>query len=135
LTVDLGGEDGDLPEIRRVRLEEQEALRVELESQLLHNATMLADYGLKDFSRHALDHPDDRLRATLVILDAALAPSWAPLLNRGQHLGLAGLVTGEWAGAQRTLRLDGEGLLHLEAPGLDSVSVTPCVLPSSVIEE
>src|SRR5207302_4528486 len=96
---------------------------------------MPANYALRHYSRYPLDHPDDRLRATLVILDAALAGSWTPLLTRGQHLGVAGLVTGEWPGARRILRLDGEGLLHIEAPGLDGVTLAPCLLPPEAMKE
>jgi DNA-binding SARP family transcriptional activator len=96
---------------------------------------MLANYDLDDFSHHALDHPDDRLRATLVVLDAGIAGAWAPLLSRGRHLGLAGLVMGEWPAAERILRLDDEGLLHVDVSGLQAVTLRPCLLSPQAMRE
>jgi hypothetical protein len=81
----LGEADADLPQIRHVRLEEQ--LRLELETLVLANATAVADYGLDSLAQQALHHADDRLRTTLVVLDAALVAAWAPLLTRGRDLG------------------------------------------------
>ncbi|MGH2719185.1 MAG: LysM peptidoglycan-binding domain-containing protein, partial [Actinomycetota bacterium] len=134
----LGGgddDDGDLPAIRRVAIADQEQMRLELEAQVLANATTISDYGLSDIGRHALEHPDDRVAATLIILHPAVAPAWLPLLTRGRRLGLAGVVAGECAAAQRSLTLDDDGSLSVACPGLDTTVISPCVLPPGTIEE
>ncbi|HEU5002536.1 MAG TPA: LysM peptidoglycan-binding domain-containing protein [Actinomycetota bacterium] len=127
--------DSELVPVRHVSLGEQESVRLELEELLQTNATVIAGHQLQDLATHVITHPDDRVRASVLILPAGEVEAWVPLLTRSQGLGIGAVIVGDYRVAPRQLILNADGILYMEGEGIDRESLSPCLLPQPVLDE
>jgi DNA-binding SARP family transcriptional activator len=125
--------DADLPEVERIPEEAEAPTREWLEGELVRRAGLLRNEGVEEIRTHALERPDERLPAVVIVADDRVAHAWGPLLAEASRFGVATVVMGRTAG--RVVEVEeGRCQVHDERLGI-LPDLEACLLPEDVVSE